>query len=527
MCKKQFEYFFIKSIQINEITLQKYANFFIYNIIPYAYFCSGISQKNTLSFFASYKNFFINQKFNFFPIVTNQRRFLFLRVINIFEKTSLFIDNIYTGSRFFFSKIFYNNKVNKVNNITLSKYKRFSFAVKHYITSISLEKRESADKTKKLSYSLFHGRKVNKKNKWALIKYRTKPPVNHSFFTIHIIPFFTLRTYFIQKFLSKKKRNSIKFKSKLKTKIKTKDRLMQTLYTVRVRKGYKAIQPESFYFKLYSTNYQESKPNTNSFNQLKLLLGLLTNTQFSFYFINAISLARFSFDKEHYQRKNKTVQQFIIKDTFNQKKSKRYSQGFLQNIEREVIGRFRHVAIYVKDLIRIIFISLYLKKATFMVSFFRYVLAKLPRNRKETQFLRFLMQLVKIFSTHRREIIGLRFRFQGRVNRWRRTKHIIGVKGNIIYSSYNSRIVYGRAQAITRKGAQGIRLWLCYQSSFGENLRNSIYIYAALPKKIFIKKNKCLKNNFDQFKIESKQINPYNFKFKRKLKQQLIKELSI
>ena len=149
MCKKQFEYFFIKSIQINEITLQKYANFFIY----------------TLSFFASYKNFFINQKFNFFPIVTNQRRFLFLRVINIFEKTSLFIDNIYTGSRFFFSKIFYNNKVNKVNNITLSKYKRFSFAVKHYITSISLEKRESADKTKKLSYSLFHGRKVNKKNK--------------------------------------------------------------------------------------------------------------------------------------------------------------------------------------------------------------------------------------------------------------------------------------------------------------------------------------------------------------------------
>jgi len=192
---------------------------------------------------------------------------------------------------------------------------------------------------------------------------------------------------------------------------------MQTLYTVRVRNGYKAIQPESFYFKLYSTNFQESKPNSNSFNQLKLLLGLITNTQFSFYFINAISLARFAFDKEHYQRKNKTVQQFLTKNTFNLKKSKRSSHRFLQNIEREVIWRFRHVAIYIKDLIRTIFISLYLKKATFMVSFFRYVLAKLPRNRKETQFLRFLMQLVKTFSTHRREIIGLRFRFQGRVNR--------------------------------------------------------------------------------------------------------------
>ena len=75
------------------------------------------------------------------------------------------------------------------------------------------------------------------------------------------------------------------------------------------------------------------------------------------------------------------------------------------------------MAIYIKDLIRIIFISLYLKKPTFIVSFFIYILAKLPRNRKETQFIRFLMQLVKTFSTHRREILGLRFRFQGRVNR--------------------------------------------------------------------------------------------------------------
>ena len=60
---------------------------------------------------------------------------------------------------------------------------------------------------------------------------------------------------------------------------------------------------------------------------------------------------------------------------------------------------------------------MYLKKATFLVSFFSFVLAKLPRNRKETQFLRFLIKLVKIFSTHRKEMLGLRIRFQGRVNR--------------------------------------------------------------------------------------------------------------
>lgn len=72
---------------------------------------------------------------------------------------------------------------------------------------------------------------------------------------------------------------------------------------------------------------------------------------------------------------------------------------------------------YIKDLIRIIFFCIYLKKPTFIVSFFSFILAKLPRNRKETQFLRFLIKLVKIFSTQRKERLGLRIRFQGRINR--------------------------------------------------------------------------------------------------------------
>jgi ribosomal protein S3 len=70
----------------------------------------------------------------------------------------------------------------------------------------------------------------------------------------------------------------------------------------------------------------------------------------------------------------------------------------------------------------------------------------------------FLISLFKIFTVQNKEIIGVRIRFQGRLNRWRRTKHIVGFKGTIGYFSYINRIDYGRAQAITRKGALGIHI---------------------------------------------------------------------
>lgn len=88
--------------------------------------------------------------------------------------------------------------------------------------------------------------------------------------------------------------------------------------------------------------------------------------------------------------------------------------------------------------------------------------------------------MVKVFASQRKERIGLRLRFQGRVNRWRRTKHIIGEKGRIPFYSYRSRIEYGAAQAITRKGTFGIRVWLCYQPSFSKAFHNSFLQYVRL-----------------------------------------------
>ena len=44
-------------------------------------------------------------------------------------------------------------------------------------------------------------------------------------------------------------------------------------------------------------------------------------------------------------------------------------------------------------------------------------LSSLPRNRKETRFLRFLIKLIKVFASQRSERLGVRIRFKGRVNR--------------------------------------------------------------------------------------------------------------
>ena len=96
---------------------------------------------------------------------------------------------------------------------------------------------------------------------------------------------------------------------------------------------------------------------------------------------------------------------------------KKSAQRFLNHIEREMIQRYKYVAVYIQDFIRVCYISFFLKKPTFLANFMGYQIAQLPRNRKETQFIRFLIKVIKIFGAQRREIIAVKVEFKGRVNR--------------------------------------------------------------------------------------------------------------
>ena len=129
-------------------------------------------------------------------------------------------------------------------------------------------------------------------------------------------------------------------KSKFKSKgtLKRKRYSIVTNFTKKFIIGYKRIQSQSFYFKLSTTKINPKVvTSTNTFSQLKTLLGFITNTQFSFYYLNAVSLSRFAFDQEHFIFKNKKIQQYGIKLKSKKKKIIRSSQQFLLKLEQERI----------------------------------------------------------------------------------------------------------------------------------------------------------------------------------------------
>jgi len=175
---------------------------------------------------------------------------------------------------------------------------------------------------------------------------------------------------------------------------------------------------QTVYFKLLPSIAQEDYINLKVFSQLKHLLSSVTNARFSLYLINALSLARFAFDQERHRDAKSKGALARKRDTKENRFSKvKLSQRFLFSLERERASRFRYVGVFIQDLIRVSFFARYLKKVNFLAFFYAFTLSKLPRNRKETKFLRFIRKLVKVFASQREERVGVRIRFQGRVNR--------------------------------------------------------------------------------------------------------------
>ena len=244
----------------------------------------------------------------------------------------------------------------------------------------------------------------------------------------------------------------------------------------------KTTLPHSFSFQRYPTDFKETIVNVSQFSQIKNVLSLITNSRFSFYQINALSLARYAFDEET-KNKNIEVDQPDKQAPTLLFKSKK-SYFFLSQLEQKLESRYRYVAVHIKDRVRVSFFAIYLKKANFLATFYAFVLSKLPRKRKETKLISFMITLLKIFSAERKEIIGVRIRFQGRLNRWRRTKHIVGKKGRLYDYSHNNYMDFGIGQAITRKGTQGIRIWLAYKPEFAMQRQKAIVNYIALPRPI-------------------------------------------
>jgi ribosomal protein S3 len=100
------------------------------------------------------------------------------------------------------------------------------------------------------------------------------------------------------------------------------------------------------------------------------------------------------------------------------------------------------------------------------------------------------MKAIKIFASGRDEIIAVRIKVKGRVNRWRRTKYIIGTRGTMPLQTISERIEQGTAQAINRKGAVGIRIWVRYKPSFLFLLQSHVFRYMQYSKLIKVQRRR-------------------------------------
>ena len=289
--------------------------------------------------------------------------------------------------------------------------------------------------------------------------------------------------------------------------------------------------------KILRTNRIISDKNSTSLERIyglknqkiKKRISALTGFQSSLIRINFLAFARFEFNyqkhlKKRKKRKNRwqlnkiqndstlyrdrsdqrkinwnaeiqKTRKIAIKQKLVKKKKKKWvnpkkiknSRNFIKRLERERTKRYQYTAIQITNIVRILFIAFFSKNAQLIANFFALILNKLPRNRKETKFIRVFNKIRKMIATQRQEMTGIRRRFQGRINRWRRTKHIVQKKGNISFNSYNQAIAYGRAQGITRKGAFGIRIWIGYEQYFPSTYKKAFYAYRNnSEKKIFI-----------------------------------------
>jgi hypothetical protein len=143
------------------------------------------------------------------------------------------------------------------------------------------------------------------------------------------------------------------------------------------------------------------------------VLSLVTKTSVSVHRVNGLTLARLGLDREKAALQTK-------EDTTSQLKNKtrNTNSGHLLAHLRETTGnRLGTSPSAVPDLVRLPFTALYIKAAPALAERLAHGLRTLPRQRKETAFLRSLIKLVKVLTALRPERLGLRIRLQGRVNR--------------------------------------------------------------------------------------------------------------
>ena len=144
----------------------------------------------------------------------------------------------------------------------------------------------------------------------------------------------------------------------------------------------------------------------------------------------------------------------------------------------------------INDAINVIYITLILKQPLFLAQFIGYQLRKTPRNYRVGKIVQFLSQTITSVVKNRKEILGCRIQFKGRLGgkRSRRARKLLVISEGIMpLHSYNSKIEYGESSGFTRVGTVGVKIWLCYNNEFNYSLQKDLLLYFSYNKLNLIK----------------------------------------
>ena len=212
-----------------------------------------------------------------------------------------------------------------------------------------------------------------------------------------------------------------------------------------------------------------------NFTTLKKTLHILTKHKINIYFINSLSFTKFY----QWQASYKDI------DDMNYKKQKKYLEKqikYLNKLEFKLIRRWRRVQFMTKDLINVIYISLFFKNTEFLSKFISYQLTLLPKNKRQTSFIKMLSKILFNFKGSYKEIVGLRLSFKGRFNRWSRSKVWKASAGILLFQSYNSILSYSCQKGLVRKGVFSTRVWIQYKKEFQTQLKRLTVQYFKYSK---------------------------------------------
>jgi hypothetical protein len=300
--------------------------------------------------------------------------------------------------RFFLKKFKTGAKSNKENTGTIFRF--FYFLLRLEEKYYFFENRENDFKEKEVLLSLrnLYLQKLNNKllkNKYFLSTVKGKDLKSFRFFKI------------------KSRRSKRRLKGRVKRKVRQKKYFRRKDLTEFLNNfsslEQKQLYSSKFFFKkkqktkrkikkmkIFLSKEKKIQQNEKLFvlNDLHKIFSLILGNQTSLIFINALTLTKYAY-KGKLKRAN----------------------YFLSKVERDLIQKYKYIAIYIQDFVRICFFSIFLKRLTFLTNFLGFQLSELPKNRKETKFIRFLMKVIKMFAGQRSEISGLKIEFKGRVNR--------------------------------------------------------------------------------------------------------------